>query len=122
MATQLTQLASNLARVRERRRRCRGWLIVQPIDLEVDRRLLAHVEPGNEVADRLRPIRCAIVDGLRAGYAAVLPIRSVRSGLDRRTDSASVRPQDRTSTSDLNDIPGIPDLRLAPSRQPAAFA
>src|SRR5580692_3184853 len=79
VAAQLTQLAAYLARVREWRRRRREWLIVQSIDLEVDRRLLALIEPGDEVADRLGPIRCAIVDGLRAGHAAVLLMCSVRS-------------------------------------------
>jgi hypothetical protein len=48
VAAQLAQLAAYLARVREWRRRCRSWLIVQSIDLEVDRRLLALVEPRNK--------------------------------------------------------------------------
>jgi hypothetical protein len=38
-----------------------------PVDhLQIDRRLLALVERSNELIDRLGPIRCAIVDGLRA--------------------------------------------------------
>jgi hypothetical protein len=52
--------------VREWRRGCRDRLIVQPIDLEVDRRLLVLVEPVKEIVDRLGPIRCAVVDGLCA--------------------------------------------------------
>ncbi len=88
VAAQLTQLAAYLARVREWRRRCRGWLIVQSIDLQVDRRLLALVEPRDEVVDWLRPIRCAIVDGLRARHAAFLPMCSVRSHPSSRATRA----------------------------------
>jgi hypothetical protein len=97
VAAQLTQLAAHLARVGEWRRRCRGRLIVQSIDLQIDRRLLALVEPSNELIDRLGPIRCAIVDGLRARHAAFLPMCSVGQTLNQLSGSraklAPVRPR-----------------------------
>lgn len=87
VATQLAQLAAYLARVREWWRGCGGRLIVQTIDLEVDRRLLALVERVKEVPDRLGPIRGAVVNGLRARHAAVLPIAFGRASPERRADS-----------------------------------
>jgi hypothetical protein len=114
VAAQLTQLAAHLARVREWRRRCRGWLIVQSIDLQVDRRLLALVEPRNEVVDRLGPIRCAIVDGLRARHAAFLPMRSVGQTLNQLSGSraklAPVRPRIERSQA-VNSGFAVPSTR-----------
>ena len=68
MAAQLAERASDLARMGKWQRR-RSWrLVVEPVDLKVERRLLARVELVDELADRLGAIWLSVVDGLRTGH------------------------------------------------------
>ena len=85
VASQFSQLAPNLRAVRKGEMGAGGREHVQAVDLVVQCDLAPGIETIDEVADRLGSVRCAVVDGLKAGH------RPIVSGTD--DTSAEFTPQ-----------------------------